>query len=182
MAPGKALASMKSSLGAGNYRAGATYSLVAAFLVAVQEPFSALAARSLTASEFICLTQIALLIAVPLLTAGRTSRRDFAAVLFNVRNWGKLAILFGIGIAGLFLYNIGLSSAHPFITAGVLNLSPFWAALVALAISRKRIPGSPGLFFGCFLVAFTGAMAIAWSQLSGTSSECARRCCLQRLP
>ena len=79
---------------------------------------------------------------VPLLTVSRAGRRDFAAVLFDVRNWGKLAILFAVGITGLFLYNIGLSSAHPFIAAGVLNLSPFWAALVTLAVSRKSIPGS----------------------------------------
>jgi drug/metabolite transporter (DMT)-like permease len=112
-----------------------------------------------------------LLFSVPLLTVSRASRRDFAAVLFDVRNWGKLAILFAVGITGLFLYNIGLSSAHPFVTAGVLNLTPFWAALVAMAVSRKPLPGSPGLFFGCFAVAFCGAMAIAWSQLSGSSAS-----------
>ncbi len=154
-----------------NYKLGAVYSLATAALLSIQEPFSALAARSLTYSEFICLTQIALLLSVPLLTVGRASRRDFGVVLFDARNWGKLAILFAVGIAGLFLYNIGLSSAHPFITAGILNLSPFWAALVTLAVSRKSIPGSPALFFGCFAVAFFGAMAIAWSQLTGTSAS-----------
>jgi hypothetical protein len=154
-----------------NYKIGAVYSLITAVLFSIQEPFSALAAKSLTSSEFICLTQIALLLSVPLLTVGRASRHDFAAVLFDVRNWGKLAILFAVGITGLFLYNIVLSSAHPFITAGVLNLLPFWAALVTLAISRKSIPGSPALFFSCFAVAFCGAMAIAWSQLSGTSAS-----------
>jgi drug/metabolite transporter (DMT)-like permease len=162
---------LKTAFPVTNYKLGAVYSLVAAFLLSVQAPFSALAARSLTSSEFICLTQLALLFSVPLLTVSRASRRDFAAVLFDVRNWGKLAILFAVGITGLFLYNIGLSSAHPFIAAGVLNLSPFWAALVTLAVSRKSIPGSPGLFFGCFAVAFCGAMAIAWSQLSGSSAS-----------
>ena len=158
---------MKFTSGIANYKLGAVYSLATAVLLAIQEPFSALAARKLTSSEFICLTQIALLLSVPLLTSGKASRRDFAAVLFHVENWGKLAALFAVGITGLLLYNIGLSSAHPFITAGVLNLSPFWAALVALTISRKSIPGSPTLFFGCFIVAFTGAMTIAWSQLNG---------------
>jgi hypothetical protein len=99
-----------------------------------------------------------LLFSVPLLTVSRASRRDFAAVLFDVRNWGKLAILFAVGITGLFLYNIGLSSAHPFIAAGVLNLSPFWAALVTLAVSRKSIPGSPGLFS----VALQWRSAVRW--------------------
>jgi drug/metabolite transporter (DMT)-like permease len=154
-----------------NYKLGAVYSLATALLLSIQAPFSALAARSLTSPEFICLTQLALLFSVPLLTVSRAGRRDFAAVLFNVRNWGKLAILFAVGITGLVLYNIGLSSAHPFVTAGVLNLSPFWAALVAMAVSRKSLPGSPALFFCCFAVAFVGAMAIAWSQLSGTSAN-----------
>jgi drug/metabolite transporter (DMT)-like permease len=154
-----------------NYKLGAVYSLASAILLSIQAPFSALAARSLTSSQFICVTQLALLFSVPLLTVSRAGRRDFAAVLFDVHNWGKLAILFAVGITGLFLYNIGLSSAHPFVTAGVLNLSPFWAALVAMAVSRKSLPGSPALFFGCFAVAFCGAMAIAWSQLSGTSAS-----------
>ena len=162
---------MKPASYATNYKLGAVYSLATAVLLSIQAPFSALAARGLTSPEFICLTQLALLLSVPLLTVSETSRHDFAAVLFDVRNWGKLAILFAVGITGLFLYNIGLSSAHPFVTAGVLNLTPFWAALVAMAVSRKSLPGSPALFFGCFAVAFCGAMAIAWSQLSGTSAS-----------
>ncbi len=129
-----------------NYKLGAAYSLATAVLFSIQEPFSALAARGLTSSEFICLTQIGLLLSVPLLTVGAASRRDFAVVLFDVRNWGKLAVLFVIGITGLLLYNIGLSSAHPFITAGVLNLLPFWAALITLVISRKSIPVHPPCF------------------------------------
>jgi hypothetical protein len=67
-----------------------------------------------------------------------------------------------------------LSSAHPIITAAVLNLSPFWAALVALIISRKSIPASPLIFFGCFIVAFVGSMAIAWSQIKSSNSVVAR--------
>ena len=66
--------------------------------------FSALAPRSLTSLELICLTQLALLLSVPLLTVGVTSRNEFAAVLFAARNWGKLAILFAVGITELFLY------------------------------------------------------------------------------
>ena len=104
-----------------NYRVGTIYSLATATLLAVQEPFSALAARSLSSAEFVCLTQIALLLSVPLMTVSRDSRRDFAAVLFDARNLGRLAIIFIVGMCGLILYNIGLSSAHPIITAGVLN-------------------------------------------------------------
>lgn len=162
---------MKSSTRVANYRLGALYSLVTAILLAIQEPFSALAARRLTSTEFICLTQVALLLSVPLLTVDKASRRDFAAVLFDVRNWGKLAILLAVGIIGLLFYNIGLSSAHPIIIAGVLNLSPFWAALVALAISKKAMPGSPLVFTGCFSVAFFGAMIISWSQLQSSNND-----------
>src|SRR5271163_2804562 len=157
-----------------DYRNGAVYALVTATLLARQEPFSALAARSLSSSYFIGFTQIALLSSVPLLIARRDSRRDFFALLGDIGNIAKLAILFMIGISGLLLYNIGLSSAHPIITAAVLNLSPFWAALVALIISRKSFPASPPVFFGCFTVAFIGAMAIAWSQINTSNSVLVR--------
>ena len=62
---------MKLTSGIANYKLGAVYSLATAVLLAIQEPFSALAARKLTSSEFICLTQIALLLSVPLLTPAR---------------------------------------------------------------------------------------------------------------
>ena len=62
-----------------NYRLGSLYSLTTAFLYATQEPFSFLAARHLTTLQFVCLTQIALLISIPLVTwrrrAAATSSR-----------------------------------------------------------------------------------------------------------
>ena len=70
---------------------------------------------------------------------------------------------------GLLLYNFGLSKSHPIIIVAILNLSPFWAALVALVITRVPIPVSPPIFFGCLAGAFIGAMAIAWSQLAPTN-------------
>jgi drug/metabolite transporter (DMT)-like permease len=153
-----------------NYRLGALYSLVTAVLLATQEPFSALAAERLNSAAFICLTQFALLMSVPLLILSAASRRDFIALLSDARNVGKLLVLFVVGLCGLFLYNIGLSSAHPIITAAILNLSPFWAALVALVISRKAIPVSPPVFFTCFAVAFMGAMLVAWSQIANSNT------------
>jgi drug/metabolite transporter (DMT)-like permease len=101
------------------------------------------------------------------------SRRDFCALLSDARTLGKLSVLFILGLCGLFSYNVGLSSTHPIITAAVLNLSPFWAVLVASVISKKAVPVSPLVFFGCFSLAFVGAMAVAWSQLksSNTLSE-----------
>ena len=94
--------------------------------------------------------------------------------MLRVKNWPKLAVLFLIGVAGLKLYNIGLSSTHPIITAAVLNLSPFWAALIAALVSRRSV-SSPSLpILACFLLAFFGAMAIAWSQIDVDSKVLAR--------
>jgi drug/metabolite transporter (DMT)-like permease len=154
-----------------NYRIGSLYSLLTAALLATQEPFSALAASRLSSLYFIGLTQFALLLSVPLLILPRASRRDFVALLSNVENIGKLAILFAVGLIGLYLYNIGLSSAHPIITAAILNLSPFWAALVAKVVSGKSMPISPRIFLACFGVAFIGAMVIAVSQMDGSNSK-----------
>jgi hypothetical protein len=153
-----------------HYRLGAFYSIVTAALLATQEPFSALAAKRLAPALFVCLTQAALLLSVPLLISSSASRRDFIALLATPTNYWKLAVLFLIGLTGLLLYNAGLSNAHPIIIAAILNLSPLWAAAVALLISKKPIPVSPGIFFGCLAVAFLGAMAIAWSQASGSNA------------
>jgi drug/metabolite transporter (DMT)-like permease len=148
-----------------DYRLGSLYSLATAFLLATQEPFSFLAARRLSAMQFICLTQIALLVSLPLLLSRPVSRRDFVALLSDRSNLGKLAIIFGVGMSGLLLYNLGLSNAHPIIISAILNLSPFWAALVARVVSGKSIPISPMIFFGCLAAGFIGAMAIPYSQM-----------------
>jgi len=153
------------------YRLGSLYSTITAFLLATQEPFSFLAAKRLSSIQFICLTQIALLVSIPLLTLRATSRRDFIALLRDPSNYGKLAAIFAIGMSGLLLYNFGLSGAHPIIIAAILNLSPFWAALVALLISRVPIPVSPIIFFACLAGAFIGAMAVAWSQIGGAGAS-----------
>ena len=156
---------MARSAGA-DYRLGSFYALVTAILYAVQEPFSFLAARRLSTIQFVCLTQIALFLSIPLLTLNPASRRDFVALLSDPSNYGRLAAIFAIGMSGLLLYNFGLSDAHPIIVSAILNLLPFWAALVALAVSGVPIPVSPGVFFGCFAGAFLGAMAVTWSQIS----------------
>ena len=150
---------------AADYGLGIVYAIATAALLALQEPFSALAARTLSSLDFMALTQLALLFSLPFLLSRATSRRDFAAILLDIRQWPKLAVIFLVGLAGLALYDVGLSSAHPIITAAVLNLSPFWAALVAFAVSRRSIAISPWMFWMSFVVAFCGAMAIAWSQI-----------------
>jgi drug/metabolite transporter (DMT)-like permease len=148
-----------------DYRRGTALALATATLIAVQEPFSAMAARSLSATDFLAFTQFALLLSAPALIMRADRRRQFFTILLNARNWPKLAVVFCVGVIGLVMYDIGLSSAHPIITAAVLNLSPFWAALVAFVVSKRRISAPPTIFFGCFLTAFCGAMAIAWSQI-----------------
>jgi drug/metabolite transporter (DMT)-like permease len=155
-----------------NFQLGSIYSLATAALLATQEPFSALAAKRLPPLSFVCLTQTALLLSVPVLAARATSRHDFSVLLLTPRNLSKLAVLFLIGVAGLLLYNLGLRNAHPIIVAAILNLSPFWAAIVAKIVSGKAIPISSSVFWPCFSVAFVGAMLIAASQLNdakGTS-------------
>jgi drug/metabolite transporter (DMT)-like permease len=152
-----------------NFQLGSIYALVTAALLATQEPFSALAAKRLPPLSFVCLTQAALLLSVPVLIARARSRHDFSALLLTPRNLGKLAVLFLIGIAGLLLYNLGLRNAHPIIVAAILNLSPFWAAIVAKVVSGKAIPISSLVFWPCFSVAFVGAMLIAVSQLNNAN-------------
>ncbi len=148
-----------------NYRLGSLYSVITAFLYATQEPFSFPAAKRLSTMQFVCLTQIALLVSIPLLTSRPASRRDFFALLRAPANYGYLAVIFAIGMSGLLLYNFGLSNAHPIIISAILNLSPFWAALVALIIAKVPIPLSPAIFSSCFAGAFIGAMVVAWSQI-----------------
>ncbi|MBV8472135.1 MAG: hypothetical protein JO234_01860, partial [Hyphomicrobiales bacterium] len=118
-----------------NYRLGSLYSVITAFLYATQEPFSFPAAKHLNTLQFVALTQISLLVSIPLLTGAPASRRDFVALLQKPANYGYLAVIFAIGMIGLLLYNLGLSNAHPIIISAILNLSPFWAALVALAVA-----------------------------------------------
>src|ERR1700729_2769794 len=148
-----------------NYQLGSLYSVITAFLYATQEPFSFPAARHLNTLQFVCLTQIALLASIPLLTGPPASRRDFLALIRDPSNYGYLAVIFAIGMSGLLLYNFGLSNAHPIIISAILNLSPFWAALVALIIAKVPIPLSPAIFSSCFAGAFIGAMVVAWSQI-----------------
>ena len=152
-----------------NYKLGSIYAVVTALLVSVQEPFSFLAAKRLSVTQFVFLTQVALVMSIPLLMANGKSRRDLALLLGNGANYLKFGVLFLIGMAGLLLFKLALSNAHPIIISAIINLQPFFAALVALLIARVPIPVSPAIFFGCLVSAFLGAMAIAWSQVGEAS-------------
>ena len=148
-----------------NYKLGSIYAVVTALLLSVQEPFSFLAAKRLSVTQFVFLTQVALVMSIPLLMVGEKSRRDLVLLLGNAANYLKFGVLFLIGMAGLLLFKLGLSNAHPIIISAIINLQPFFAALVALLIARVPIPVSPAIFFGCLVSAFLGAMTIAWSQV-----------------
>ena len=148
-----------------SYKLGSIYAVVTALLLSVQEPFSFLAAKRLSVTQFVFLTQVALLMSIPLLMSREKSRRDLVLLLGNAATYGKLGVLFLIGMLGLFLFKLALSNAHPIIISAIINLQPFFAALVALLIARVPIPVSPTIFFGCLISAFLGAMAIAWSQV-----------------
>ncbi len=50
-----------------NYRLGSLYSVITAFLYATQEPFSFPAAKHLNTLQFVALTQVSLLVSLPLL-------------------------------------------------------------------------------------------------------------------
>ena len=163
---GKGVPRMSQSQSPINYRLGSLYAVITAILYSTQEPFSFPAARHLNTFQFVCVTQVALLISIPMLILRPVSRHAFLGLIRDRSNYGPLAAIFAIGMCGLLLYNLGLSHAHPIIISAILNLSPFWGALVALIISRVPIPISPATFFGCFAGAFLGAMVVAWSQLS----------------
>ena len=74
-----------------NYKLGSIYSIITALLLSTQEPFSFLAAKRFSVIQFVFLTQVALLISIPLLTAA-TSRRDLISLLGNAANYGKLGL------------------------------------------------------------------------------------------
>jgi drug/metabolite transporter (DMT)-like permease len=148
-----------------NYKLGSLYAVVTAFLLSIQEPFSFLAAKRLSVLQFVFLTQVALLMSIPILMVRAISRRNLISLLRDVKNYGKLGALFAVGMGGLVLFKLGLSEAHPIIISAIINLMPFWAAVVARVVSRVPIPVSPATFFGCLAGGFFGAMAIVWSQV-----------------
>jgi drug/metabolite transporter (DMT)-like permease len=132
-----------------SYKLGSIYAVVTALLLSVQEPFSFLAAKRLSVTQFVFLTQVALLMSIPILMVRERSRRDLILLLGNAATYGKLGVLLLVGMLGLLLFKLALSNAHPIIISAIINLQPFFAALVALLIARVPIPVSPTIFFGC---------------------------------
>ena len=147
------------------YRLGGLYALVSATLFALQEPFAATGARKLSMSAFICVTQLTLLAVVPMLVRSRADFAELVSLLRSPKMLARLLVIFAVGLTGLWLYNLGLSRSNPIIVAAILNVSPFWAALIAKVLSNKPVPTTPLIFFGCFLVAFAGVICVAYSQM-----------------
>ena len=74
-----------------------------------------------------------------------------------------------IGLIGILLYVFGLGRGHPIVIAAVLNLDPFWAAVIAYFVAGKKIPTSFLTFTLCLIVSFVGAMLLAVSQTDSQS-------------
>ncbi|HEY1863060.1 MAG TPA: hypothetical protein VGG77_05075 [Roseiarcus sp.] len=79
------------------YKLGSIYAVVTALLLSVQEPFSFLAAKRLSFTQFVFLTQVALLMSIPLLIVRERSRRDLISLLGNTANYSKLGFYFRSG-------------------------------------------------------------------------------------
>ena len=150
---------------------GAIFALLTACLLAAQDPLSASGAKSLNLVQFILVTQVTLLVAAPFLLMGGNSRRDFWKIYASPVGRRRLAALVLVGLAGLALYNMGLRNAHPVIISAILNLSPFWAALVARKVAGVPIAVSTSIFVGCLLLSFAGAMTVAYSQIAGDGPQ-----------
>src|ERR1700734_2036913 len=105
-----------------SYKLGSIYAVVTALLVSVQEPFSFLAAKRLSVTQFVFLTQVALMMSIPLLMVSGKSGRDLVLFLAYAANYYKLLGLFLIGILGLLLFKLALSNAQPIIISAIINL------------------------------------------------------------
>jgi drug/metabolite transporter (DMT)-like permease len=87
-------------------------------------------------------TELILLLCVPFMLRTRRSREHFVALLSSASNLVKLGALLLIGLIGIVLYVFGLGRGHPIVIAAVLNLDPFWAAIIAYLAAGKKIPTS----------------------------------------
>ena len=119
---------------------GALYALATAALLATQAPLSLLGAKRLSAAEFICVTEMVLLLCVPFMLRTQRSREHFRGLISSVSNLGKFGVLLLIGLIGIVLYAFGLGRGHPIVISAVLNLDPFWAAIIALPHRREEDP------------------------------------------
>jgi drug/metabolite transporter (DMT)-like permease len=147
-----------------NLKLGATLAVATAFLIAAQAPFSLLATKSISLPAYVLVTEIAQLCCVPFMLRSGQARKDFRSLILQRENVPKFSLLLAIGMISLLLFAFGLGKGHPVVISAVLNLDPFWAALVAFFIAGKTIPTSSRTFGICLVIAFIGALIIAVSQ------------------
>ena len=145
--------------------AAVMFSVATAALLAAQDPLTGPAAQKLTAIQFVLVTQVALAFASTFLLFKSEARRDFAKLITSRRGALRLFALTMLGLCGLALYNLGLRHAHPVVISAILNLSPFWAALVARYFAGVGIPAGVAAFAIALATAFAGAMLVAYSQM-----------------
>ena len=84
------------------------YALATAVLLATQAPLSLLAAKRLSVAEFICVTELVLLLCVPFMIRTQRSPEHFLALISSVSNLGRFGVLLLIGLIGIVLYAFGL--------------------------------------------------------------------------
>src|ERR1700733_9350043 len=155
--------------GRSNLFLGGLYALTTAALLATQAPLSFLAAKQLSVAVFIGATELILLLCVPFMLRTRRSREHFVALLSSASNLAKFGVLLLIGLIGIVLYVFGLGRGHPIVIAAVLNLDPFWAAVIAYLVAGQKIPTSLLTFTLCLIASFVGAMLLAVSQTDAQS-------------
>jgi hypothetical protein len=144
---------------------GALYALATAALLATQAPLSLLGAKRLSAAEFICVTEMVLLLCVPFMLRTQRSREHFRGLISSVSNLGKFGVLLLIGLIGIVRYAFGLGRGHPIVISAVLNLDPFWAAIIAYLIAGKKIPTSLWTFTLCLAVAAGTILATGFGRV-----------------
>jgi hypothetical protein len=106
-----------------HYRLGTSYAVVTAILVSFQEPFSALPARSLRSLDFMAFTQLALVFSIPLLILRADSSRDFAAIVFDLKNWPTPSPIVGFTNATLSPAQLALRCC----TTAIARIHERWA-------------------------------------------------------
>jgi drug/metabolite transporter (DMT)-like permease len=99
---------------------------------------SLLGAKRLSVAEFIGVTELVVLLCVPFMLRTQRSRVHFRALISSVWNLGKFGVLLLIGQAGIVLYAFCLSRGHSIVVSAVLNLDPFWAAIIAYLIAEEN--------------------------------------------
>lgn len=96
-----------------------------------------LAAKRLSVTQFIFLTQVALLMSIPLPVGRATSRRDLMLLLTSTGNYGKLGVLLCVGMIGLLMFKLGLSNAHPIIISAIIKPAALFERNAHLQMVRQ---------------------------------------------